>query len=58
MSRWSDSLKDIGVRASYEGSRARSMNYNVELNNAQSSLTPFRRQKAVSAIREHDILAE
>jgi hypothetical protein len=34
-------IKDIGFRLSYQGSRSRGLNYTVELNKPQPSLTPF-----------------
>jgi outer membrane receptor protein involved in Fe transport len=34
-------VKDIGFRASYQGTRSRGMNYSVELNKPQPSTTPF-----------------
>lgn len=34
-------VHDIGFRLSYVGSRSRNLNYNVELNKPQPSLTPF-----------------
>jgi hypothetical protein len=34
-------IKDVGFRLSYQGSRSRGMNYNIETNKPQASLTPF-----------------
>lgn len=34
-------FKDIGIRMSYQGMRARGMNYTIELNKPQPSLVPF-----------------
>ena len=34
-------LKDVGFRLSYMGSRSRSLNYNIQINKPQPSLTPF-----------------
>ncbi len=34
-------IRDVGIRLSYIGSRSRNLNYTVELNKPQPSLTPF-----------------
>ena len=34
-------FKDVGLRVTYQGMRARGMNYNIELNKPQPSLTAF-----------------
>jgi hypothetical protein len=38
-------LRDIGFRLSYQGSRSRGLNYNININKPQPSLTPFNQNR-------------
>jgi len=38
-------LRDIGLRLSYQGSRSRGLNYNLNINKPQPSLTPFNQSR-------------